>query len=292
MPKAAPAAGTGTPVSGDHSNAMELTSPVKDEDITTPVGDPENLGSHREDEDAPADGSDDGSDEIEVPTRLKGKPLAQVYKEFSGLEKDRSRLANEVGEARALLRQALEQALKQPGATPATDEEPDPTDEDFDTNPREASTRLIKKATKPLERALATAEQRAVIMEFNTRHPGYIEEAASPEFQEWVKASPFRLRTFKAASEFDVEAAEDLFTEWESRRPVLGSDDPDPADKKREAIRRNRTETGGAGKSATGKSGKPIYKATELMRLYTQDRERYNSMADEIRLAFAEGRVR
>src|SRR3990167_1511618 len=110
MPNAAPAAGTGTPVSGDHSNAMDIASPVNEESIATPVGDLEHPGSHREDED---DGSDDGSEDVtteaEVPARLKGKPLAQVYKEFAGLEKDRSRVANELGETRSLLRQALEQ---------------------------------------------------------------------------------------------------------------------------------------------------------------------------------------
>ncbi len=294
MPNAAPAAGTGTPVSGDHSNAMDIASPVEEESIATSIGDPDKLGSHQEDEgdDSPA-GSEDTPSEAEVPARLKGKPLAQVYKEFAGLEKDRSRVANELGEARALLRQALEQALKQTGPTPGKEDEPEVTDEDFDTNPREAANRLVSKAVKPLEQAVASAEQRAIMLEFNARHPGYVEEAAAPEFQEWVKASPFRLRTFKAASNFDLDAAEDLFTEWESRKATAtAADEPDPADKKRDAIRRNRTETGGAGKSAGGSSGKKIYKSSELARLYTQDRERYNAMADEIRLAFAEGRVR
>lgn len=294
MPKAAPAAGTGTPVSGNHDNATEMSAPVEDADIHAPATDADDLGSHRDDEDAGTDDSatTDG-DEPEAPARLKGKPLTQVYQEFSGLEKDRSRLANELGEARALLRQALEQALKQPGAA-KEEEDPEPTDEEFDVNPREAVRKAVAKATKPLEKAVATAEQRAAMLEFDSRHPGYQAEAATPEFQEWVKASPYRARLFKAAAGFDLEAAEDLFAAWGERKAAPANDEEaeTPADKKREQIRRQKTETGGAGKSAGAKSGKRVYKSSDLMRLYIQDRERYNAMMPEIQAAFAEGRVR
>ena len=293
MPKAAPAAGTGTPVAGDHSNAIELSSAITDDDVSTPL--PDDLGSHREDDvaaDEPA--GEDHIDEAAIPARLKGKPLSQVYKEFAGLEKNYSVVGNELGEARKLLRMRLEQDLKNTGATSKDDAEPDPTDDDFDANPRDAVRRMVKKATEPLEKAVATAEQRATMIEFDKRHPGYQTVAASSEFQEWVKSSPFRVRVLQAASNFDVEAAEDLFSEWEARTAAAtaDADEPSPADQKRATIRRNRTETGGAGKSAGGKGGKPIFKSTELMRLYNTDRERYNSMSEEIRSAFAEGRVR
>ncbi len=293
MPKAAPAAGTGTPVAGDHSNAIELSSAITDDDVSTPL--PADLGSHREDDvadDEPIDG--DHVDEAAIPARLKGKPLSQVYKEFAGLEKNYSVIGNELGEARKLLRMRLEQDLKNTGAPGKDDVEPDPTDDDFDANPRDAVRRMVKKATEPLEKAVATAEQRATMIEFDKRHPGYQDEAASSEFQEWVKASPFRTRMFQAASAFDLEAAEDLFSEWEARKATAtaDADETSPAEQKRTAIRRNRTETGGAGKSVGGKGGKPIFKSTELMRLYNTDRERYNSMSEEIRSAFAEGRVR
>jgi len=291
MPKAASAAGTGMPVSGDHSNAMELASPVEEESVTTPGGDPD-LGSHRDAEDDSDDGSDDSS-EPEVPARLKGKSLSQVYEEFAGLEKDRSRLANEVGETRALLRQAIEMTLKQPGADQGKDDEPDVTDEDFTTDTRSAVDKLIDKKLKPIKEAVVTAEQKAVMLEFDKRHPGYIDEVKSPAFQDWVRSSPFRTRLFKAAADFDVEAAEDLFAAWEERKAAApAGDEEDPAEKKREAIRRNKTETGGSGKGAGGKSSKKIYKSSELMRLYNTDRERYNAMMPEIRQAFAEGRVR
>jgi len=300
MPKAAPAAGAGTPVSGDHSNAMEIASPVvEEESIHTPITDDlDQLGSHRDDApeesevaetEAPA-----SEEEVAAPTRLKGKSLAQIYQEFAGLEKEYSRQGNELGETRGLLRSALEQALK-PGAKAPETEVPDPTDDDFALNPREAADRLLEKKLKPLKEAVLTAEQRALIVDFNSRHPGFAQEAASESFQEWVKSSPYRTRMFLAAGKYDMEAAEDLYSAWEERKAATTPATEEvevQAEQKRAAVKRVTTETGGAGKAAGGKSGKRIYKSSELARLFIQDRDRYNEMADEIRAAFAEGRVR
>ena len=291
MPKAAPAASAGTPVAGDHSNATEIAAPVVEEDITTPLDDSTKLGSHREEDsdEAEVDETPESDESAEVvPTRLKGKSLAQVYQEFAGLEKEYSRQGNELGEARGLLRQALEQALK-PGAKPEADL-PDPTDDEFISDPKGAAKKIIEKELKPLKDAVLSAEQRAAMLEFEARRPGYQKEVADPKFQEWVKAKPSRIRLFQRAANFDLEAADDMFEMWDATKPA--ADEADPTEKKKAAIKRVTTETGGAGKSAGGKSGKKIYKSSELMRLYTTDRERYNAMAEEIRAAFAEGRVR
>lgn len=294
MPNAAPAAGAGVPVSGDHSNATELSAPLTEEDsVTTPLTG--ELGSHREEEsedhetDASAE-SEESEEEVAAPARLKGKSLAQVYKEFAALEKGYSRQGQDLGEARALLRQALEAGLKSTGAKAPEDELPEPTDDDFVTDPKAAIDKVVAKKLKPLQDAVLSAEQRAAILEFEKARPGFQDEVATPQFQEWVKAKPSRDRLFQRAAQYDLEAAEDLFELWDATKPA--ADAADPAEKKKAAIKRVTTETGGAGKTAGGKSGKKIYKSSELARLYVNDRERYNEMADEIMAAFAEGRVR
>lgn len=295
MPNAAPAAGAGVPVSGDHSNAMELASPVVEE-LDTPVGDPNAIGSHREDGDDNQETADDGeaNPTADVPVRLKGKSLAEIYTEFSGLEKEYSRQGNELGEARGLLRQALEQSLKQPGTGQTQEEEPEPTDDEIIANPKDSFRRLVNKEVRPLREALQTAEQRQMVTEFNARHPGYQQEVRSPQFVDFVKASPYRVKLFTAAAKYDMDAAEDLFAAWDEHKASkpAGEGEQDPGQTKREAIKRATTVTGGAGKAAGTSSGKKIYKSTELTRLYQTDRERYNEMMPEIKKAFAEGRVR
>jgi len=289
MPKESTPKVDGTPVNGDHSLAMEIAAPVI-EDESTEL--PAELGSHQ-DEDSPEPQTDEPTADVveELPARLKGKTQAQIIQDFIGLEKEYSRQGNELGEARKLMREMLSAGLQQQkqGASPKT-EEPEPTDEDFINDPRAATERLVKKRTETLEKQLTLAEQRALQTEFRSRHPKVDETLADPKFQEWVQSSPYRLRAFNSAANYDIEAGDELFGEWE-RMQESAAPAPTKAEVKVAAIKQNKTETGGAG--AAPKSGsRRIYKSTELMRLYNTDRDRYNSMMPEITKAFQEGRVR
>ena len=256
--------------------ATDLTGSIKDTDnATQPLENPESLGESEIKEQSEVA-------EEYIPRRLRGKTKEQIYKEFSGLESDYSRMGNELGEARSLLRETLEKAL-----TANKVEEPPVTEEDILSNPKESVQKLIDAALKPVKDASVSAEQRTLMMEFNMRHPGYQETAKSPEFKDWLSESPYRTRLFTQASRFDLDAAEDLFTEYGSYQKSGTTD----TNEKRREIRNASTETGGAGKS-TSKTGKKVYKSTDLMRLYNTDRERYNDMSAEIQQAFQEGRVK
>lgn len=291
MPNAATAASAGTTALDHNPHATELSAPITDEEsISAPVD--QNLFGPTDNEadtpDTPTADADPAETDVAIPARLKGKSLAQVYQEFSGLEREYGRQGNELGEARTLLREALKVAIEQnSGASPATDEVPDPTDEEFDTSPRAAAEKIVDKKLKPIRAALSKAEQEAAMLRFEAKRPGYQQEAASPEFQAWVQKSPYRMRLFQDAARFDMAAAEDLYAAWDEAKPTA-----EAPPSKREALKKVTTETGGAGKAAGTKSGKKIYKSSELMRLFVQDRDRYNEMAEEIRMAFAEGRVR
>ena len=256
--------------------AMELTGPITEE----PTGDVKNIDEEVTDTSETKPEIDDK--EAYVPKRLRGKTKEEIIKEFSDLEKDYSRMGNELGESRSLLRETLEKAL-----TANRTEEPPLTDDDFAIKPKEAVQKLIDEAVKPIKDKAATAEQRALMMEFNVRHPNYQDTAKSPEFHDFISDSSYRSRLFKAASNFDMDAAEDLFTAFEEHKK---SGDTDVNGKRRE-IRRASTETGGSGGTAA-KSGKKIFKSADLMRLYNTDRERYNEMSEDIKLAFQEGRVK
>ena len=260
--------------------ATELTGAIKEtESMIQPLENPEDIGE--------VEGKPETTDKSEkteeyIPKRLRGKTKEQIYHEFSGLEADYSRMGNELGEARSLLRETLEKAL-----TANKVEEPI-TEEDILSKPRESVQKLIDAALKPVKEATVSAEQRALMLEFNMRHPGYQETAKSPEFKDWLSESSYRTRLFTQASKFDMDAAEDLFTAFSEYKKSGATTD---TNEKRREIRNASTETGGAGKS-TSKTGKKIYRSTDLMRLYNTDRERYNEMSAEIQLAFQEGRVR
>ena len=115
------------------------------------------------------------------------------------------------------------------------------------------------------------------------------------EFQDWVEDSKYRVSLFTKADDYNWDAADELFSAWDEHQAANatdGADGGEPAGttKQKRALRRNSTETGGAG----GKSGnlKKTYKSADLIRLYNEDREKYNAMSEEIQQAFKDGRVK
>ena len=293
-------------------NAMELSAPVK----------PDALGSHQEDpnaadnashsddpENAPEGESSDEADNddgLVIPTRLKGKALKDVYTEFAGLEKAHSQQGNELGEARSLLRQTLESVIDSQESRRAAPADPAETvtDEEMSENPREAVRKLVKAELAPLVAEGATTKQKLLVLDFNERHPDYQQTARTPEFQEFVKASPYRTRLYQKAAQYDLDAAEDLYMAYEEHVKSTATNDPDdddagdaapavdPATARRRTIRQVQTQRGGAGGDPGKGSRTKVYKSTELARLYITDRDKYNEMMPEIKLAYREGRVK
>lgn len=280
-------------------NAMELTGPVDDEFLSGTPDD--SLGSHRDDDTTDSktdtDAEDDGDEvpEDKIPARLKGKSLSQVYAEFAGLEREYSRQGNELGEHREMLRQTLDTILQSNNR--ATPEEPEEvTDEDLQSP--EGVRKLVEREIAPVKARAATAEQKLLVVEFNERHPGFQQTVKTPEFQEFVKSSRYRASLLQKASNYDMDAADELFTAWEEKVAAAKADgtdedeQEDPAVTKRRKLRQASTETGGAGKGAGGKGGKKVWKSVEIHRLYNNDREKYNEQIEEIKLAYREGRVK
>lgn len=271
-----------------------LSAPVEDDPfnlkgaVDPEAGSDDEVPAAKDDE---PDNKGDTKGDDKIPARLRGKSLEEIIEEFRGLEREYSRQGNELGESRQLLRQTLEQVMdfakpKEGGKTAAQEV----TLDDFEANPIEAVSKIVAKALEPLTQQLGGTQQEAARAAFAVRHPGYLETARSSEFQEWVADSAYRSKLFKAASGYDMDAAEELFSAWEEHRAASKGDDS-KAVEKQARLRRSSVESGGAGKSV-GASHKKVYKSAELARLYITDREAYNAMMPEIAKAFAEGRVR
>ena len=62
--------------------------------------------------------------------------------------------------------------------------------------------------------------------------------------------------------------------------------------KTEEEVRNKTLKAAAVQQGGTGESTKPVYRRADLIRLRMQDPARYESMADEILQAYAEGRVR
>jgi hypothetical protein len=93
----------------------------------------------------------------------------------------------------------------------------------------------------------------------------------------------------RADSQFDAEAADELFSQWKSTKSASSSVlDAEKASRK-ETLKKAST---GSSKGSSEPKGKTFYRRRDIIELIQTNPERYHAMEPEIRQAYAEGRVR
>ena len=216
-----------------------------------------------------------------------------------------------------------------PAAKPA---ESELDESEFFAKPKDAVSKmienhpLIKKINETLGRSAAdTAAARATAAteRFNQTHPDAAEILQDAEFRKWVGASKVRTGLMQRAhQQFDFDAGDEVFSTWKALRNVKTASaapasesaaetptgTPTEAEVKAAAstlarakgIKQAATQaaaqaaavpTGGASAAKTG-GGKKIYRRADVIQLMETDPDRYELLADEIALAYAENRVR
>jgi hypothetical protein len=111
-------------------------------------------------------------------------------------------------------------------------------------------------------------------------------------FQEWIGKSAIRTELFrKADASYDFNAANELLGTWKQISMVGKTQEVNKAEKakRQKAMRQTSSETRSSGDSV---GGKKMYRRSDLIQLQITDPTRYASLADEVQLAYAEGRVK
>lgn len=234
--------------------------------------------------------------EPEVPEKYKGKSLDEIVRMHQEAEKLIGRQAQEVGESRKLLDQYIKQQLEQ-----KHDTQPSKAQEiDWFEDPAKAVNQAVENnpILKQLQEQQAQQAQLVAQQTIEKAHPDYLEVAASEDFAQWVQGSKIRMGLYAKASNFDVDSAMELLETYKSLRSVKTqkAEQTKAADESlKKADDENRSKalkTAAVQQGGTGESSKPIYRRADLIRLRMQDPSRYESMADDILQAYAEGRVR
>lgn len=234
--------------------------------------------------------------EPEVPEKYKGKSLEEVVRMHQESEKLIGRQAQEVGESRKLLDQYIKQQLEQ-----KHDTQPSKAQEiDWFEDPAKAVNQAVENnpILKQLQEQQAQQAQVVAQQTIEKAHPDYLEVAASEDFAQWVQGSKIRMGLYAKASNFDVDSAMELLETYKSLRNVKTqkAEQTKAADESlKKADDENRSKalkTASVQQGGTGESSKPVYRRADLIRLRMQDPRRYESMADDILNAYAEGRVR
>jgi len=199
-----------------------------------------------------------------VPEKYQGKSLEDVIKMHQEAEKEKSRLGNELGQARQQLQHR-----------PVKEEEPKKREvkvDDLLENPEEAVSTIVNQ--DPVVRNVRTKveqlEQDLNKRSFEQSYPEYQKDLADPAFAEWINGSTVRRALAVAADKYDFTAAGELWNLWEERKQLV----KDVEAKKEEQKKQDRATKLKQGmlESGTGSSTetKKVFSREEIRNLKTR----------------------
>ena len=226
--------------------------------------------------------------EEEIPEKYQGKTTAEIVRMHQEAEKLLGRQSSEVGELRSVVDNYIQTQLDT--NTPATQEPEE--DIDFFSDPDKAVERAIKNhpSIKAAEAQTQQYKQQTAQSHLQQRHPDMQEILQDGKFVEWIKGSKIRTQLFaQADTQYDYEAADELFTLWKERQQVVGQTVANEKASRKTAVK---NASAGNAKGSGEAASRKVYRRSDIIKLMQTDPERYLSLSDEIMQAYQEGRVR
>lgn len=223
----------------------------------------------------------------DLPEKYRNKSLKDIIAMHQESEKLIGKQGNEVGE----LRRTVDDFIKtQTSRNLKTDEEPELSDDDFYSDPIQATKRAIDEhpAIKDAKQQAMAMKQAAVQNQIASKYPNFREIATSEEFGNWVNASKVRLELYnRAQDQFDFDSADELLSTWIERQEYTKKvTDTSKLDREQQL---KSADMGTSG--ATESTSKKKYRRSDIIKLMQTDPDRYDSMAPEIMQAYRENRV-
>ena len=223
----------------------------------------------------------------DLPEKYRNKSLKDIIAMHQESEKLIGKQGNEVGE----LRRTVDDFIKtQTSRNLQTDVETDLSDDDFYSDPIQATKRAIDEhpAIKDAKQQAMAMKQAAVQNQIASKYPNFREIATSDEFGNWVKASKVRLELYsRAQDEYDFDSADELLSTWIERQEYTKKvTDTSKLDREQQL---KSADMGTSG--ATESTSKKKYRRSDIIKLMQTDPDRYDSMAPEIMQAYRENRV-
>ena len=237
-------------------------------------------------------GNAEAQPEYEIPVKYEGKSLQEVIEMHQNVEQAFGKQGAEVGEQRKLIQSLLEAQNKQ-----TTIEEPQEAAVNFEdafySDPAQAVNSAIENHPDVLkakeERVLSAQQQQLSVLEKS--YPDWQKRVQDKQFQDWIGKSKIRTEMFrKADTEYNPDYAIELFDTYDKINMIDKTKEVQKQEKEKskKALRKTVSET----RSTTSVGGKKMYRRADLINLQVTDPRRYESLADEIQLAYAEGRVK
>lgn len=234
-------------------------------------------------------------EEPNIPDKYRGKSIEDVIKMHQELEKLNGRQAQEVGEHRKFFDEMMKRELLRSKA------ERQPTEEDIE----DPDNRFFRSPTKSMDDfinnhpTIKQAQEQALIMkaqnaqqQLQQQFPDYVQVVKNEKFLEWVESSPIRQQLYRDAdANYDVTAAAELISTWKAisglnQQKTQSSITPESQETRAKSLKAAAVDTG-----APSMGSKKRYSRQALQDLLRTNPDKYYANADEILLAYDEGRV-
>ena len=230
----------------------------------------------------------------ELPAKYRGKSLEDVIKMHQELEKLNGKQAQEVGEHRKFFDEMVKRQLLQSKAEQPNEEEFEDPNDKFFRDPGKSIDEYISNhpTIKEAQKQAFIMKAQAAQQQLKQQFPDYEKVVQSPEFEKWVDSSPIRQRLFKAADDgYDVTAAAELISTFKQISGSNQSETQAVLTSESEQARAKSLKAAAVDTGAPSMSSKKRYSRQALQDLLRTNPEKYYANADEILLAYDEGRV-
>ena len=222
-----------------------------------------------------------------VPEKYQNKSIEELVQMHQEAEKLVGKQSSEVGELRKVVDEYIQQQ------TQLTQQTNEPVEEiDFFSEPDKAVSKAIENHPSVREAKQVAQEYRktTALSQLQSKHPEMNAILQDEKFLEWIKGSNVRTRLLQQADQqFDVEAADELFSTWKERQQMIGTTaDAEKSQRKQQIKAASTGSSSGSGERASRK----IYRRADIINLMRTDPARYQALSDEILKAYAEGRVK
>jgi hypothetical protein len=223
----------------------------------------------------------------DLPEKYRNKSLKDIISMHQESERLIGKQGNEVGE----LRRTVDDFIKtQTSRNLQTDVEPDLSDDDFYSDPVNATKRAIDKhpAIQDAKQQAIAMKQATVQNQIASKYPNFREIASSEDFGKWVNGSKVRIELYnRAQNDYDFDSADELLSTWIERQEYTKKvTDTSKLDREQQL---KSADMGTSG--ATESTSKKKYRRSDIIKLMQTDPDRYDSMANEIMIAYRENRV-
>ncbi len=236
-----------------------------------------------EEEEVTEEAQDEEDDDL--PEKYKGKSAKDIVRMHQEAEKLLGRQSSEVGELRKLVDNFI---LNQSQPAKAQEEE----EIDFFEDPQKAVEAAIAKhpKIKEAEQMSAAMKQQAATAKLRAEHPDFMDIIADGDFREWIGKSKVRQELFvRANNSYDFDSANELLSTWKERKRVVQQT---KEVEEKEIKRQRKAASTGRGSGSGETQSRKVYRRADIVNLMQNDPARYLELADEITLAYSEGRVK